>query len=129
MGISGVAAVFLVAFFALQSTPDSSGGLAQEVINLDEISDVEQLEKYYSVQVDSKIEELKQYEVDDDLMAEIQLLKEEFDELKNESGTGFNQKKILDSMIDNYRLRVSILEDIMKEMSRKSDKVEENVVQ
>ncbi len=79
---------------------------------------IDQLEVYYTSQVNSRIEQLKMYEVDDELLEEVALLKEEFNDLKNEAHKGVNQEDILDSMIDNYRLRVQILEDIMREVKK-----------
>jgi len=126
--VTGLTAVFVLTVFALQYMNKDRFDLAEEQVNPAEISNVEQLEKYYTTQVNNRMEALSAYEVDEELLGEVALLKEEFDILKQEAGTGVNQEEILDEMIDNYRLRVDILEAIMKEVS-KSSKDNNHVVQ
>ncbi len=121
--------VFAVSLLAIQYSNEGGNEIAEVIQDIENFSSVNQLENYYSVQVNDRIEKLKMYEVDEELLGEIKLLKDEFEELKNEAGKGLNQEDILDSMIDNYRLRVSILEDIMREVQRKSETNEENVIQ
>lgn len=124
---AGLTAVFVLAFFALQY--DSTTNIAEVTPQSeDEITNVDQLEQFYAVQVQNKMEALSVYQVDEELLQEVQFLKEEFELLKEEAGLGVNQEDILDEMIDNYRLRVNILEDIMKEMNKQSNQ-QEDVVQ
>ncbi len=127
MAIS-VAAVFAAAVFAFQLS-DNSPQLAEKSSESTDFSNVHQLETYYASQVNDRIERLKAYQVDEELMSEIAYLKEEFDLLKNEADKGVNTEDILDSMIDNYRMRVSILEDIMREVQQKSEMTSEDVEQ
>ncbi len=122
---AGLTAVFVLAFFALQRPLDQP--TAELPASENDITNVDQLEQFYSVQVKNKMEALQMYEVDEELLGEVQLLKEEFDMLKEEAGLGVNQEEILDEMIDNYRLRVNILEDIMREMSKQSNRGEDEM--
>ncbi|MFK7755384.1 MAG: hypothetical protein AB8B53_00475 [Flavobacteriales bacterium] len=124
-----VAAVFAAVIFALQYSDNSSPQLAEQTVEQTEFSDVSQLESYYASQVNDRIERLKMYEVDEELLEEIAFLKEEFETLKNEADKGVNTEDILDSMIDNYRMRVSILEEIMREVQQKSETTSHEVEQ
>jgi len=122
---AGLTGVFVLAFFALQNT--SAPHFADTPAVFEDITNVDQIEQIYAVQVKNKMEALRAYEVDEELLGEVQLLKEEFEMLKKEAGLGVNQEDILDEMIDNYRLRVNILEDIMREMSKQSNNTEDVV--
>ena len=122
---AGLTGVFVLAFFAFQRPSES--GLADNPSTEESITSVDQLEQFYAVQVKNKMEALQQYEVDEELLGEVQLLKEEFEMLKAEADLGVNQEDILDMMIDNYRLRVNILEDIMREMSKQSNRTKDVV--
>jgi len=124
------AAVLAIVFSAWQWSQSSQehGSIAGSNMPED-FSNVEQLEKFYSVQVNQKIKKLESYNVDEDLLEEVAFLKEEFKVLKEEADKGLNQEDILDSMIDNYRLRVHILEEVMREVQRKSDKEVKNAIQ
>lgn len=124
MVISSAAAV-AIAFLTFNTLNPGGSSLASEDIQKSGFSDVNQLESYYSSQVNDRMERLKIYNIDEDLLEEIAVLKEEFENLKSEAGKGLNQEEILDSMIDNYRLRVRLLEEIMREVQHKSE-VKEN---
>ena len=81
-------------------------------VTLDEES--KEIESYYASQVESKITELKQYPEAEELLEEVAELKEEFELLKEEMGTGVDRSVVLEAMIENYRLRLLILEDLLE---------------
>ena len=76
--------------------------------------DSQEIESYYTSQVEEKITELKEYPEAEELLEEVAELKAEFELLKKEMGTGVDRATILEAMIENYRLRLLILEDLLE---------------
>jgi len=74
----------------------------------------QEIESYYASQVEDKITELQEYPEAEELLEEVAELKEEFELLKTEMGTGVDRATILEAMIENYRLRLLILEDLLE---------------
>ena len=91
--------------------------IEQPEITIASISaDMAEVEQYYITEVHEKMDELKNYEIDEDILAEIEFLQEEFDALKGEIGRSVNPEIIIQAMIDNYRLRLEILENLLEEL-------------
>jgi len=91
-------------------------------------TDFGEVEAYYVSQVNDKLRDLEKYNVDDELLEEIHLLKKEFDALKIEMGYGADPAIILEAMIENYRLRIEILEDLLGAFD-KTKKKENEILQ
>lgn len=81
-------------------------------------SEMEEVEQYYMTQVSMKQKELVDYEVDEELLLEVELLKEEFEALKIEMGQAADPAKVVEAMIENYQMRLEILKDILQEMRK-----------
>ncbi|MCH2199733.1 MAG: hypothetical protein MK081_13220 [Flavobacteriales bacterium] len=79
-------------------------------------SELAEVEQYYISEVSLRTEELMQYAEAEEYLAEVELLKEEFESLKKEMGRGVDQYKIVEAMIQNYRLRLEILEALLEEL-------------
>lgn len=79
--------------------------------------DLAEVDRYYASQVSEKTNELAKYEVDPELMEEVVILNEEFLVLKAEMGQGMDDNKVVEAMIENYRLRLSLLEDLMQALA------------
>jgi|GEM_PF-495588 len=77
-------------------------------------SEMEEVDNFYATQVDQQINRLSDYEIDDDLMEEVAYLTEEFELLKEEMGAGMDDEKVVSAMIENYRLRLDLLEDLLE---------------
>lgn len=114
-------------FFLLK---DGTGDLPDENLSAIEISDnplqslgedMMEVDHYYSIQVNQRLERLKAYEVDEELMEEMSELTAEFEGLKEEMGESMNDAFIVEAMIENYRLRLSLLEDLLKALEPQSD--------
>jgi hypothetical protein len=70
--------------------------------------------------------ELSKYPVDADLKEEMDLLTEEFELLSSEMGQGLDDSKVVEAMIDNYRLRLDLLEDLLKALDKKPNAIKTN---
>ena len=93
--------------------------------------DMDEIDHYYAVQVNERYAELSNYEVDPEFMQAIEELKSEFNELENEMAIGANPERILQAMIENYRLRLQLLEDLLEAVKKehsKSTQHEEDLV-
>lgn len=96
-----------------------------EFLLADISTEMAEVEIYYSSMLDTKTKKLDRYEVDEELLEEMESLKEEFESLKKEMGSGINDSRIVEALIDNYRLRLSLLEDLL-EAFEKSERKENN---
>ena len=106
-----------VFFFNQDGQNEVSENSYSEEFGLAGLSDeLQEVEQYYLVQVNEKLKDLKKYEVDEELLSEVNELKKEFDDLKIEMGIGADPAKVIEAMIDNYRLRLAILEDLLEAM-------------
>ena len=119
--------VIAVAFFALFQKEDSSPLVAEqehEEKNQSELYFPEELlevESFYVSEIEEKLKEVKKLTDDELIVQEIQLLKDEFDELKLELGDQVNDAEVIEAMIMNYRLRLDLLKEILSDL-----KVDEN---
>lgn len=75
-----------------------------------------EVESYYSSEINDRLEELKSFENNELVIEELNLLQEEFDELKSEMGDHINDEKIVIALIQNYRLRLDLLKEILEEL-------------
>ncbi len=82
----------------------------------DYMVELAEVETYYSVEIDSRLDELKNLGDDDVISEELNLLREEFDALKAEMGDQINDERIVRAMINNYRLRLELLKEILIEI-------------
>ncbi len=140
----GAAAMLAVAFgIGYLLTPEESVSTSgvntaaeEPVENIDgySLSDISpelaEVEGYYVSQVNKKMDALNQLNVDPELLEELEMLDSEFQQLKSEMGESVNNEQIIEAMIDNYRLKLDILETILQELAEieKEDKNEEATV-
>ena len=117
-----VAAIILVGAIFLWPSNDP------KIVIEDFTSDFSEVENYYLVQVNDKLNDLEKYEIDPDLMEEVSDLKKEFDELKLEMGVGADPGVVIEAMIENYRLRLELLEDLLSAMERPQRKNTKNEI-
>lgn len=143
---AAVAIVFGFSFWAqmqLEDTPqvatsiniskDSSSGFAQIAeSNQNPVTETEknentllpefaETEKYYSRRVSSTMKELKVYlvkypDVAHDMKKDLAELDSVYHALKRDLGDNVAQEEILSAMIQNYRMKLQILEDIKNEL-------------
>ncbi len=113
---AAAAMVILSLFFFFQSNDDlvlSDASNDVEDIQNEMVSDFGEVEGYYMMQVNDKLKNLQNYDVDPELLEEVNDLKQEFEDLKIEMGLGADPGVVLEAMIENYRLRLEILEDLL----------------
>jgi uncharacterized membrane-anchored protein YhcB (DUF1043 family) len=108
-------------FLMYQHFSASETKLAQQEQQVEEISttypvELAEAENYYTSEINSRMSEVVSLTDDAVIVEEINSLKEEFDELKEELGDQINDEKLIQAMIQNYRLRLSLLKEILTEL-------------
>lgn len=79
-------------------------------------------QNYYATQVNTKMEEVKKLDTgNEEIAQEIQLLQKEYQRLEKEMQKPVNKQEIINAMIENYKLRLALLESYLEEM--KGDKL------
>ena len=130
----GIAASILLVvsvstFFLFQETrvngPDINT-VAVEILEFELPEEVREIEKYYSQQVSQKISQAECFHEGKEMLEEVENLKLEFQDLKSDMGLGADRGRVLEAMIDNYRLRLMILEDLLEVLDNNTHKTLEN---
>jgi len=104
-------------FYFNASTPDT--GIATVEEEVQEIATgLEEIDRYYALQVNEKTVALADYQIDPEIQEELNILKVEFEELTQDLGVGANPELIIEAMINNYRLRISMLEDLLNALQQ-----------
>lgn len=110
-------------FFLLQEDPTVE--VAEEPqkeepvqpLSLSQMSaEMAEVEVYYVSQIQDKMQQLSNFEMDPSMLQEIEILQQDFEALRKELGQGADRAKIVEAMIENYRLRIEILELILSEL-------------
>ncbi len=115
--------------FMLLSSDSTSEGHAIVMQNQESNkawTEFEEAELYYASEISEKVAEIRKIEADEELLNEIDFLKVEYENLKKEMQTGVDPAKIIAAMIENYRLRLEILEEILLELKDSNNDVNEN---
>ena len=126
------AAAALVIFFAgyyvqyFNSEPQQKAKLEvtmgiQQHTSSKEVSDAE---SYYSNLVNKKMQEIQKYTVQypdlvSDVNQDLRQLDSIYNDLKKDLKQNINKEEIVNAMIDNYKIKLQILEDILKSMNKK----------
>ena len=88
----------------------------QSEFSLSNVSnELKEVETYYTSQVNSKLKKAHELKIDDELLEEITFLDEEYKQLKEEANGSVDNQKIIEAMINNYRLKLQILENVLSE--------------
>ncbi len=75
-----------------------------------------EVETFYTSEIESKLQEVKSLTDDDLAIQEIKELKDEFEKLKSEMGDHVNDERVVNAMIQNYRLRLNLLQEILSDL-------------
>ncbi|PLX14456.1 MAG: hypothetical protein C0594_00045 [Marinilabiliales bacterium] len=94
------------------------------------IPEVAEAEAYYGSLVNDKMVELKQFsniypEIEHDVMSDLSELDSVCIDLKEDLKDNIDNEEIINAMIQNYRLKLQVLEDILDQLE-KSDKTNNN---
>lgn len=123
--MSRVAAVLLIALLAgflyinVQSTKYSADG-----ISLSQVSpEMEEAELFYSQLIEDRLNVIRSSNVELDLEIENELagLDSAYSELKRDLKDDIDNEEVINAMIQNYRLKLDLLEQILVEIKRQEN--------
>ncbi len=98
------------------------------------IKELMEAEVYYTSQIDNKKEEIFTYAGEnDDFIKDIDLdlleLDQVFRELKQDILDNGKNEEVIEAMIQNYRLKLQILDEVLVQLQKSKNKNDENKVQ
>jgi hypothetical protein len=97
-----------------------------------DIPELREVETFYTGMLNDKMEEIKPYltdypELQDELETDLYELDSIYISLKNDLKDDVANQEVLEAMIQNYRLRISILEDMLKYLQPEEINVNSNI--
>ncbi|MFB6319075.1 hypothetical protein [Saccharicrinis sp. FJH54] len=90
------------------------------------IQEYSETEAYYASQVESKVAELERIarehpEVITEVKEEFELLDNDMKTMKSDLNEGIARKEIIEAMVQNYRLKLKILENILDQLNENTN--------
>ena len=95
--------------------------------NLIIIPELEETEAFYANQVSARLIELKSYtnklpEIEEDIKYDLNELDNVYAEIKNDLQDNVANDEVVEALIQNYRLKLRILEDLLTQLQQSQDK-------
>ncbi|MDW3197244.1 MAG: hypothetical protein R8G66_33005 [Cytophagales bacterium] len=81
-------------------------------------SEIMEAKNYYQQMVDGKISLVKSLVDDEELFADLEAMDVAFEELEKDLKDDVDNEEVVAAMIDNYRLKLKILEKILEELDQ-----------
>ena len=98
----------------------------QPVFRLSNVSEeMAEVEAYYLAEVNEKIDEMKKFPEGEEYLPAVEELRSEYESLCIELGRGADRGKIIEAMIQNYRMRLEILEEMLEELRKWHNETED----
>jgi hypothetical protein len=127
--ISRVAAVLLIFIISYMINRFINEGFPRITLVKDkevEIPELKEAENYYSGLLNEKLNEIKPIltacpALEEELIYDLNQLDSLYAELKNDLKDNIANQEVIDAMIQNYRLRISILEELLSEIKPDKD--------
>lgn len=108
----------------------NTGGSTAEVEDLEIneemlIPELQEVEHYYSAEIDRKMEELSKFtstdsELKQDITTDMDELDQAYDELKDDLKEAVATEEIIEAMVQNYRLKLQILEQMLQQIKERN---------
>jgi len=116
---AGIAAIFLITLTAHRFFFGSQN-------QVPEIPELMEAEEYYSGLIDNKLKEaqplLSEYpEIQNELDTDLSELDSVYKDLKEDLKDNVANQEVIEAMLDNYRMRVEILEEMLDYLESKND--------
>lgn len=116
IGLLGLGYFLMYQHFSSSETKLARQEQVEEIPTTTYPEELVEAENYYASEINSRMSEVTSLTNDSVIVEEINSLKEEFDDLKEELGDQINDEKLIQAMIQNYRLRLSLLKEILTEL-------------
>ena len=97
--------------------------MGQDLEGLEELQVLEDAEAYYTSMINTREEQIIQLlgdnqKVKDEIMVEMNELDDIYVQLKNDLKDDVANEEIIEAMVQNYRMKLFILEDILKQLQK-----------
>lgn len=111
------------------STKNLESNYKKEYRLQDVSPDMAEVEFYYASKINNALKELDKIEPGSELLEEIRTLETEYLALQKEMGENYDNELIVEAMIANYRLRLSLLESVLVKLKNlNSDEIENDIL-
>lgn len=110
----------MIAYVAFQhgnissTTPESLSGISLKKLS----PELAEVEHFYTRQIQEKMQAVQATHTTEVWMEDMEELDADFKTLLGEIGQNVDNEKIVEALIQNYRLKLTILENILKEISK-----------
>lgn len=116
---AAVAAIFALSFMVQQY-------FFREKNKVAEIPELKEAEMYYTGLIDAKLQEIKPFlaeypEIEQEMEADLSELDSVYNGLRNDLKDNVANQEVLEAMIENYRMRIEILEEMLHFLDKNSD--------
>lgn len=96
--------------------------------------EIEETEAYYAKQVSARLVELRSYikefpEIEEDIHYDLNELDSVYAEIKSDLKDNVANDEVIEALIQNYRLKLKILEDLLAQLQQSQNNIEKNEVQ
>ena len=90
------------------------------------IPELQEVEHYYSAEIDKRMQELSKFtatdaELKEDVTTDMAELDEAYAELKEDLKEAVATEEIIEAMVQNYRLKLEILEQMLEQIKERKD--------
>jgi ribosomal protein S25 len=117
--IAAAASILLVASLSFIIIQNGSGDkLPIELV---------ETQNYYQQQIDQKVALVRSISGSEELVADLERMDAVFEELKGDLQDDVHNEAVVTAMIDNYRLKLRILEEILEELEEQNDEGINNI--
>jgi hypothetical protein len=116
-----VAAAVLVLLAATALWLGNRPQLASHEQWLAQYPQLQQAEQQYGGVIKAKLQQVKQHHdqrLINELLGDIEALELAYQGLKNDLNDGANNSQVVEAMIENYRIRIMLLEEFLKEIDK-----------
>lgn len=85
-----------------------------------ESGEISEIEGFYASQINQKVSLIKNHETGDRILSDLEKMDEVFAELKSDLKENVDNEEVLMALMENYRLKLQILEDILNELEKEN---------
>lgn len=87
-------------------------------------NEMAEMEQYYNAEINQKVTLIKSQLGDDSILKDLEAMDAAFAELKTDLKDNVDNEEVVTAMMENYRLKLKILEEILSELEKeKSEEV------
>lgn len=107
---------------AVSNDSTSGATINNYYISLEDLSpDLAEVEQFYTSQIEEKRGELEALHVNQSYYEELEELDHEMTILQREASVNLDNERVVEAMVQNYRLRLELLENLLQEIQKEQE--------